>query len=275
MDIKKATGRHEAFSHAKLSASLRRAGVPGHQVEQVSSAIERGLEPGITSTDIFRSALRHLVKEDLDTAVSYGLRRAVNSLGPEGFIFEQYVEALLRAYGYKTERNVIMQGMCVDHEIDVLAKKDHIHYLIEAKYRNSPGIKTHIDVVMYADARRNDIAPYQEKNEKEKARHIMWLITNTKFTRKSIQYAECRDLLLTGWNYPKEDNLQDLIRKKKAYPVTVLPSLSRAGRKVFVEKGMLLAQDILPYTEEQIQGFGLSVQEARSIYREVHELLKK
>lgn len=274
MEVQKATGYNEVFSHEKLSQSLRRAGVPGHKVDEICKSVEHGLESGFTTTDIFRSAFRHLLKEDLDTAVSYSLRRAVSSLGPEGFLFEQYIEAVLQAHGFSTQRNVIMEGMCVDHEIDIVAKKGEMHHLIEAKYRNAPGIKTHIDVVMYADARRNDVAPRQVKKEQEPGRHRIWLITNTKFTRKSIQYAECRDIQLTGWNYPKERNLQDWIYEKKVFPITVLPSLSKDGRTALVNQGMLLAQDVLPFSVEKLQSFGLNKKEADAIHKEAHELLK-
>ena len=72
---------------------------------------------------IFRVALDYLVKEDLNLAANYGLRRAIGELGPAGFLFEQYVEIILQTYGYQTKRNVIMRGACVEHEVDVSAQK--------------------------------------------------------------------------------------------------------------------------------------------------------
>ena len=125
------------------------------------------ISAGESTAKIFRVALDYLVKEDLNLAASYGLRRAIGEFGPAGFLFEQYVEIILQAYGYQTKRNVMMKGACVEHEVDVSAQKRR-HYIVEAKYRNEPGIKTHIDVVMYGDARLADIARLEESAGRER-----------------------------------------------------------------------------------------------------------
>jgi len=192
-------------------------------------------------------------------------------------LFEQYVEIILQTYGYQTKRDVMMRGACVDHEVDVSARKDGAHYIVEAKYRNEPGIKTHIDVVMYGDARMADIARFEESagREKDIQSHKLWLFTNTKFTEKAITYAKCRDIMLTGWNYPAGKSLENLILDKKIYPVTVLPSIGRFSLERFAEKGLLLARDLLPYSAQDFnREFGLSVKDAEKISAEISRLLK-
>ena len=193
------------------------------------------------------------------------------------FLFEQYVEIILQAYGYQTKRNVMMRGACVEHEVDVSAKKDGAHYIVEAKYRNEPGIKTHIDVVMYGDARLADIARLEETagREKDIQSHILWLFTNTKFTSKAITYAKCRNIRLTGWNYPANKSLENLILDKKIYPITVLPSIGRFSLEQFAKKGLLLAKDILPYSAQDLnREFGIPIKDAEKINAEAEKLVK-
>ena len=277
MEIIKSAGNREKFNKDKLCGSLEKAGAPADLAEKVCDLTEKNISPGESTAKIFRTALDYLVKEDLNLAASYGLRRAIGEFGPAGFLFEQYVEIILQTYGYETKRNVMMRGACVEHEVDVSAKKDGAHYIVEAKYRNEPGIKTHIDVVMYGDARMADIARFEESagREKDIQSHKLWLFTNTKFTEKAIAYAECRGIRLTGWNYPADKSLENLILDKKIYPLTVLPSIGRFSLERFAEKGLLLAQDLLPYSARDFsREFGLSAKDAEKISAEISRLLK-
>ena len=277
METIKSTGIREKFNKDKLCGSLEKAGAPADLAKKVCDLTEKNISPGESTAKIFRTAFDYLVKEDLNLAASYGLRRAIGELGPAGFLFEQYVEIILQAYGYETKRNVMMKGACVEHEVDVSAKKDGAHYIVEAKYRNEPGIKTHIDAVMYGDARMADIARFEETagREKDIQTHTLWLFTNTKFTGKAIAYAKCRGIRLTGWNYPAGKSLENLILDKKIYPITVLPSIGRFNLERLAEKGLLLAQDLLPYSARDLnREFGLSVKDAEKISVEVSRLLK-
>lgn len=276
MDIIKSTGQTESFNKDKICDSLKKAGAPADIADKICLMTEKKITGGQSTEKIFRTAMGYLLKENLNFAANYSLRRAVGNLGPAGFLFEQYVEIILCAHEYETQRNVIVQGYCVEHEIDVSAKKDGIHYLIEAKYRNERGIKTHIDAVMYADARLMDIARLEESNGKEKEinSHTLWLFTNTKFTDKAIRYGKCRDIIMTGWNYPPKKTVEDLILAKKLYPITILPSLNKLALEKFAQKGLLLAQDILLYTAEELNlQFGVSLKEAQRMLSEVQTIV--
>ena len=274
MDIKKATGEKEKFNEQKLCSSIVHAGTPKSVAEAVCGIVKKELKPGMTTSNIFRATLRELVKEDLHTAAKYSLRRALLRLGPAGFVFEQYVEALLRTHDYKTRRGIMMQGACVEHEVDVYAEKGDLHFVVEAKYHNEDGLKTHINQVMYADARLMDIERRHAKNEKSPTDHVMWVITNTKFTEKAIQYAECRGIKLVGWNYPAEGNLEQMIIRKKMYPVTVLPSVTRNNLAAFAKHNMVLAQDLLPYSAESLAlDFNINPKKAQKIISEVRQLV--
>jgi len=274
MEIVKSDGVVEVFDPKKLCDSIKRAGAPAKVADSICQMVSQKVKPGATSSNIFRDSLRHLVKEDLDIAVKYSLKRGINSLGPAGFLFEQYVEAVLRAYGYKTRRNIMMKGKGVIHEIDVVAEKNNQTFLVEAKYRNEEGLRTHIDEVMYAESRVRDINNY-DLNKKKNKQFIPWLITNTKFTETSVRYAKAYNLDLTGWTYPKGKSLEDLIIEKKIYPVTVIPSITKAALEEIAKRGMILAQDLLPYSVEDLAlEFNINPYKAKAIFGEVQELMK-
>ena len=277
MKVKKYSGEQESFNPDKLCNSLLSAGVSHKKAEEVCAIVQTKLKPGDSTTKVFRAALRALVKDDIEASARYGLHRAVDSLGPAGFLFEQYIEALLQAYGYTTKQGTMMKGECATHEIDVYAEKGGFKYLVEAKYRNRHSIKTHIDQVMYADARLMDIQRRAVKQNRNPNEYTMWVITNTRFTSNAIKYAKCRGVKLVSWNYPRrEGNLEQMIIRKKMYPITVLPSLSETARNSFAEHNMILAQDLIPYSvNDLVKIIGISKIAAGKLLREAHAIIKK
>ncbi len=275
MEIVKQDGSQEAFSSAKFCLSLRKAGAPRTVADSICKNVQKKINPNASTTTIFRTALKYLVRQDLDVAARYSLRRGIEALGPAGFIFEQYFETILQAHGFKTKRDVILKGRCVSHEIDVIGAIGSKRFLVEAKYHNQPGIKTHVDVVMYADARLIDIVKAQPKEEQKKYEYAMWVVTNTKFTDHAVAYARCRGIRLTGWNYPRGESLEDVITQKKLYPVTILPSIPKSVLPKLAERGIILAQDLLTYERKDlIRQFGLSKELAEKVVQEVSGLLK-
>jgi hypothetical protein len=274
MKVTKIDGSKELFSPAKLCLSLRKAGAPRTVADEICKKVSDKVKPDDSTTKIFRKALTYLVGGDMHIAARYSLRRGLESLGPSGFIFEQYIETVLQAYGFATSRNKIIKGKCLSHETDVIASIGSKRFIIEAKYRNEPSIKTHVDVVMYADARLLDIVRGMPKKAQEEYENAMWVITNTKFTESSITYAKCRGIRLTGWNYPRGASLEDVISQKRLYPITVLPSLPLDTLPQFAKKGIILAQDLLTYTANDLmQSFGLNEEESEMLIQEARGIV--
>lgn len=274
MKVIKDTGEKEAYNKDKFCSSLRDAGAPEKLVGSVCSAVEKELTPGVTTSEIFRRASQYLVKENLYVAGRYNLKKGMRELGPAGFLFERFLEVMLKSMGYVTRRNVMMEGECVPHEIDIIAQKEGNHYLVEAKYHNMRGAKVHIDTTMYADARLEDIYRVQEVKEHKQATHSMWLMTNTKFTSKAITYAKCRGIKMTGWDYPKKESLSKIITENVLYPVTVLPSIDKDSLDKFAKYNMMLAQDIVPYSHKELTDkFEIDKTKAPAIVREASALV--
>jgi hypothetical protein len=274
MEIIKTDGSKEHFSPAKFCLSLRKAGAPRELADTVCKHVEERINPNDSTNTIFRKAFKYLVKKDMDIAARYSLRRGIEALGPAGFIFERYFETILQEYGFKTKRDTIIRGKCVSHEIDVIAAVGSKRFLIEAKYHNEAGLKTHVDVVMYAQARLDDIVAAESKEAKKKYEYAMWVVTNTKFTDRAVAYARCRGIRLTGWNYPRGESLEDVISQKKLYPVTVLPSLPKGLLPQLAARNIILAQDLLPYeSRDLVREFGITKELAERIAREVSGML--
>ncbi len=273
VDIIKSSGETEEFNREKFCSSLRKAGASEDVVSKVCGQVETEITKPVTTEDIFEAASKRLRHFSPAAAVRYNIKRGIRDLGPAGFLFEQYFEEVLRAYGYETKRNQIMEGVCVPHEVDILAYKDAEHYLIEAKYRNDPKTKTDVTVVMYAQARLEDIRPVEEKHEKERKKHEMWVVTNAKFTSYAIRYAQCKNIKLTGWSYPRGESLEDLINAKQLYPVTALPSVSTNLRALFSEEKIMLVKDIAGETPQTLaERLGIDAKRSELIMEEVHSL---
>ncbi|MCI0679926.1 hypothetical protein L0Y41_01130 [bacterium] len=275
MDIVKASGETEKYNKDKFCRSIRAAGAPEGVVDEVCALVEKNLAPGMTTHDVFRKASKYLAQRNVPIAARYSLKHALGELGPAGFLFEKFIEIALQSEGYKTKRNQIVKGGCVSHEIDVTAWDNASYFLIEAKYRNKVWIKTHIDTVMYADARRGDIER-ATAHGKTQHQHIsgVWLFTNTKFTATAVKYAKCRNLRLTGWDYPGRDSLQNIVVRNALFPITVLPSVNGYVREKLAEYDMMLARDLAPYSDSDlVRTFGIDQGRARRIAGEVAKLM--
>jgi hypothetical protein len=140
----------------------------------------------------------------------------------------------------------MVQGACVEHEIDVIAEKSGERIMVEAKYHNQPDNRSDVKVALYVHARFEDI----KKRLDSSAAGVgiftkAWLITNTSFTTQAIRYAECVGLALTGWNYPKGHTLQDLVQRTQTHPITCLTTLSDTHKRELLENGVVLCRDII------------------------------
>ena len=272
MKIIKASGKQESYSKQKLCSSLKATGAPKALIDRVCLIIEKEIRPGMTTQEIFEKTQRYLAKENPAIAAKYSLKQGIMQLGPSGFLFEKYVGAILEEYGYRVKINQMMRGKSgIFHEIDVLAHAKDTHYIIEAKYHNSRGVKTDVQVAMYMYARLLDIEAYQRKREKEK--HKAWLFTNTKFTRSAIQYGLHKGIKLTGWKYPKKESLEMLIEGKSLYPVTVLPSVNRYAKEQFAKHNLYFAKDLINLTAKQFQKlFAIKQKIAQNIQKEAMQL---
>src|SRR6478752_2410237 len=122
------------YDSEKLRRSLMQSGASKILVEEILKKIEHEMYEGISTKQIYKHAFSLLKKISNSHAARYNLKEAIRLLGPAGFFFEKYIEHLFAAENYKTKQNLILQGRCVSHEIDVLIKRDNFVSMVECKF---------------------------------------------------------------------------------------------------------------------------------------------
>jgi len=259
MYIAKEDGTSEPFKPEKLVASLMRAGAKPDIAQDIARTIEQGLEEGMSTHEIYSRAFAELREHKHVAAARYSLKRAILDFGPSGFPFEAYIAELFRVDGYTALVDQIIQGKCVDHEVDVVLTKGGEKIFVEAKFHNTPGFKTDLKTVLYVQARIDDIG------------HKGLVVTNTKFTSKALQYAECRGLPLLGWDYPQGNNLHDRIDAAGLYPVTALTTLSHREKTALLSERVVLCKS-LPEKAHVLTSVGLSGKKIDAVLEEVGAL---
>lgn len=239
--VTKSTGELEVFDPEKLRTSLQESGANVFTIDDIMQQIESSIEDGISTSKIYSKAFEILNRSYPKHAARYSLRRSVLSLGPTGFPFEEFIAGIYRAKGYATETGVIVQGHCVEHEIDVVAYKDNQLIFTEAKFHNQLGVKSDTKTALYVKARYDDL--YNKKHtfggkEMELSRGV--LITNTKFTNSAKKYATCVDSYdMISWEYPKKGNLYDLIEETGMHPMTCVTELSNHHKEELLKHGVV------------------------------------
>lgn len=241
--ILKADGGRELYDGSKLYNSLIRATAPVNVAEEIVAHVEKEVRDGMTTHDIYSHAFNLLSGRQKPLALRYSLKRSLMELGPAGFAFEKFIGEIFRKKGFTVETDKLVQGHCVEHEVDVIAWNDKELIMSEAKFHNQPGVKSDLKVVLYVKSRMDDLRKatfsYGGSN---RTLTDGWLITNTKFTTSAIKYAQCSGLKIIGWNYPAQGSLQDLIEESGLHPLTCLTTLNQGEKRGLLERGVVLCE---------------------------------
>ena len=243
--IHKASGEKEEFSPDKLKNSLKRAGADNEAINSIMSEVNSWLYEGVSTKSIYKKVFKLLSFYKNGIAARYSLKKAIMELGPTGYPFEHFVSHLFQNTGFKTEVGQIMDGKCVKHEVDVVATRHNIQYLIECKYYNYQGKYADVKVPLYIRSRFDDIIEKRKDlPEFKDFKFKGWIITNTRFTTDAIDFGVCSGLSLVGWDFPKGHSLKEVIEKEDLFPVTVLTMLPNFLKRNLLEKGIVLCKEI-------------------------------
>jgi hypothetical protein len=249
-----ARGKKEPFSFKKVYRSAKRAGASSKTAGRIAETVKKETYPGMKTSEIFRRIKKILRKEAPKAALKFNIKEGMRRLGPTGFPFEKYVGEILKSLDYRVRINQFLLGKCVrSYEIDFVAEKGKTIYVGECKYRQDFGDIVHFQDALANYARFLDISEGNRfKSSKYKNHKIKtMLVTNTKFSDRSIDYCCCVGVELLGWNYPKGRGLGYIIDKGRLYPVTILPALKKYIKKAFVEEKIMLAKDVLKIDTEK------------------------
>ena len=266
--ITKADGEREPFDPGKLEQSLDRAGASSTIRAHVIDQVTKELRDGMYTEDIYRRAfdlLRH--QEIPPVAARYSMKRAVFALGPSGFPFELFFAEILLSYGWSVRTDVIMRGRCAQHEVDVLAERDGKRIGVEAKFHNDPGGKTDIKDALYVHARYHDLANSPSAHDRVDEG---WLVTNTRFTRNAISYAQCSNLTIIAWDYPRNKGLLSMIEETRVHPLTALTTLTEAEKRRLMEHKIVLCKQVL--TPHLLEEYGIKPSSIPHVLEEARHL---
>jgi len=272
INVTKASGEMEVYDESKLRHSLASAGAEPQTINYIVSEIDELLYDGISTQKLYREAFRLLKQRSDRTAGRYKLKKALLNLGPTGYPFEKFAGELLSRLGYETKVGQIIEGNCVSHEVDVVAQKDDSFFIVECKFHNRKNHKCNVQVPLYIQARFEDIERklnYQPDHKQKK--HHGWIITNTRFTQDAVQYANCIDLRLLSWDYPKNNGLKDLIGRVNLHPITCLSSLSSNEKKKLLEREVVFCKQ-LKEDGELLAAVGIRDQRKKRILQESREI---
>ena len=137
LEIIKSSGNAEPYSPEKLKLGLVQTGLGESEISGVMKAIEERLYNGISTRKIYQMAYSLLWKESKGHAGRYRLKKAILDLGPSGYPFEIFIGKIFESFGYQVKVGEILQGECVQHEVDVVASKPGEQVIVECKFHTS------------------------------------------------------------------------------------------------------------------------------------------
>ena len=270
-DILKSSGEKVKFSIEKLRSSLKRSGADDDLVTEIVNILLDELYQGITTKEIYNRAFFLLKKRKSVFASKYKLKKAIYELGPTGFPFERFVAAILRFSGYETTVDIVLQGKCVFHEVDVIAKKNDHHIVVECKFHNDQGKKCDVKIPLYIHSRYQDILANYRKADSKNRPNEGWVVTNTRFTRDAILYGRCSDLYLMSWDFPDGNSLKDRIDRLGLYPITVSTLLSNREKQFLLSRDVVLCRELIS-DNFYLDHLGVSENRKKRILKEISML---
>lgn len=243
VEIIKESGRREGYDRKKVLKSLLHADVPLEEAEEMIDRTVREIEPPLTTRKIFKAVKRTLRRYDTLSQMKYSLKASIYELGPSGYPFEKYIGRVLKKQGYEVEVGTFVEGKCVTHEVDVIARKDSHIYIVECKFHKRKNTTSDVKTALYVYSRFLDIDKAHRMNGSDVERRGM-LVTNTRFTSEAIKYANCVGLRIIGWKHPTGQSLERIIEDGKTYPVTILPAAKKSVSQALLENDVVLASDL-------------------------------
>lgn len=272
MKVTKFSGELVVFDREKLKFSLKKSGADEETVSKVMQFIERELYEGIPTKKIYRAAFQHLKSFSNVHAARYNLRTALQSLGPAGFFFEKFIAKIFEFDGYKVQTNLLLEGKCVSHEVDIVIKKNEEVAMVECKFHGSQDAKTDVKVPMYILSRFNDLKNISyDLFHSSTEIHECWIVTNNRFTDDAIKFALYSNLRLLSWDYPPEKSLKKRIDEYQIYPVTCLTTLTASEKDKLLVKNIITVNELI-HQSDWLKKIGLSSNRIKNALREANQL---
>jgi hypothetical protein len=244
MTIIKANGQRVNFRPEKIVETLKRIGAKEPLINHVVQKVTAGIKTGMSTKEVYSLVRKELHKENRCIAHRYNLRSGLLRLGPAGFKFEKYVASILKAYEYDAEvPKEDLIGLCVRHEIDIVAKTKSRTIMIEAKFRNRFEDTVTLKDAMSTWARLIDLREGSKVHAKTPFFHEGWIVTNGRFSESAHQFGVCKGMKLIGWSEPAE-SLARMVDHAALYPITVMEHMKDWELEKLSKKGIMLCREL-------------------------------
>ena len=272
--VLKANGDKVPFEKDKILNALKYAGAGKEESYQILRQIETKLYNGIPTSKIYKLAYSLLKKKKSHrTAGRYRLKKAIFDLGPSGYAFELFVSRLFESWGHQVKTDQLIKGKCILHEVDVLATQPDLITFVECKFRSDYRGKTDVKVPLYIHSRFSDIeAKWRKEPEYQNMEIKGFIVTNARFTKDAIDYAECAGLGLISWDYPASSSLKYYVDRSGMHPITSLHSLTKAHTTILLKDGIILCRELVK-REDALQKLGLKEKQIDKIIAEARLLI--
>lgn len=266
MNIIKGDGSKVPFKTDKIAETLKRIGAKDELVSHVVQKVTSKVKDGMSTSEVYAIVRKELHKENRCIAHRYNLRAGLLKLGPAGFKFEKYVASVLQAYQYQAEVPANdLPGLCVNHEIDVVARTPNRNIMIEAKFRNRFDDTVTLKDALATWARLIDLREGAKAGKKVPHFDEAWIVTNGRFSDQAHQFGVCKGIQMIGWS-THENSLARMVDHAALYPITVLEHLKQWELEKFSSKNLMLCRELTTKKPAAIAGStGIPLDRVKSI----------
>ena len=275
MEIKvvKGNGEKVLFEPEKLKKALAFSGAGKLEQENIVNLVEARLYDGIPTKKIYQIAYALLKKSSNRTAGRYRLKNAIMELGPTGYPFEKFVGKLFESEGYQVETGILVQGKCVQHEVDVVARKSGKMIMIECKFHSDNSRKCDVKVPLYIQSRYLDVkAAWEKQFGKEGMQYSGGIVTNTRFSDDAMMFGKCVGLEMISWDFPQTKGLKYWIDRAGLHPITSMTSLTKKEKQIILEQGIVLCSE-LEMHRDILAHAGISGKQLDKVLEEAENLI--
>jgi hypothetical protein len=242
--VSKVDGRRERFDRGKVIATCVRLNAARDIAESVAAKVESNLYDGIPTREIIGMIYRYLAEDRPEVRLQFDLRKAISLLRSKPD-FEQYVRRLLSECGYEVVGPQIVRGRCVEHEVDAIATMNNETTYVEVKHHVWPHTYTGLDLFLQAQAAFEDLAKGYEIGANQYPFRKAMMVCNTKLSDHARAYADCAPLSHIAWKSPPGKSLEELVKQKKLYPITMDRTLDARTEERLADAGVLLLQELV------------------------------
>lgn len=270
--VVKADGASEPFNREKVFKTCLKLCGSVELAEKVSKRVEEQVYDGISTREILSAIFKIMAEYKPAIAYRVDLRTSLSLLRSKPD-FENFISQIFRNLGFEVERNIIVQGFCIEHEVDVLASKEDKLVYVEVKHHINPHKYVDLDVVEKVWATLLDIREGYEKGLNKLNISKPLVATNTKFTNHAYKYAKCRGIDLLGWGTADTMDLEKLIVEFKLYPITILKGFELNTLYKVIDMGYVTVKQLADSAASTLLKAGLSEKDANLLVERAREVL--